>query len=172
MALQDILGKLTTAFTEVEKAGNSFSETDFFKKPDTGKWSAGENIQHLFLSVKPLVGLFGKPELMLQFGKRNRPSLDYNGVVDLYIEKLNSPSAVAVVTRNTVAGISATQQQEMENLHAIHTKFLERAATLSDEVLDEYQIPHPLMGLLTPREFLYFTHYHTLHHTKTILDLK
>ena len=67
--LQETTDKLTDAFTEVEKVGNSFSEVQFFQRPPGGKWSAAEHVQHLFVSAKPLVGLFGKPELMLQFGK-------------------------------------------------------------------------------------------------------
>jgi hypothetical protein len=49
---------------------------------------------------------------------------------------------------------------------------MERAAQLSDTILDEYQIPHPLLGMLTVREFLFFTDYHTGYHTQTMLNLK
>ncbi|HWB63447.1 MAG TPA: DinB family protein [Chitinophagales bacterium] len=169
MTQPEILHDLAAAFADVEKIGNNFPEAQFFKRPDNGKWSAGENIQHLFLSVKPLVGLFGKPQIMEQFGKRNRPGMGYNEIVNRYHEKLKNFSSSGIV--NTVDGISDTQAAQMENLHSIHQKFLERAATLPEEVLDDYQIPHPLLGLLTPREFLHFTRYHTLHHAGVVLGL-
>ena len=171
MSLQETLDKLTLAFAAAEKTGNSFSEEQFFKRPADGKWSAAEHMQHLFVSVKPLVGLFGKPEIMLQFVKRSRPSMNYDEVVDYYLKTLNSPVAAPVVSRNNVEGLSATQAEQIANQHSIHAKFIERAAGLPDEVLDEYQAPHPLLGLLTVREWLYFTHYHTLHHTKTMKGL-
>lgn len=171
MTLLETLDKLSAAFAEVEKTGNGFSEAEFFKRPESGKWSAAEHVQHLFVSAKPLVGLFGKPELMLQFGKCTRPAMNYDQVVDLYHEKLSSPAAIPVVSRNNVEGLSPTQLEQMDNLHAIHAKFLDRAATLPNAILDEYQIPHPLMGLLTVREFIFFTHYHTLHHKKTMIGL-
>jgi len=57
------------------------------------------------------------------------------------------------------------------NFHTINEKFLERTALLSENNLDNYQIPHPLIGLLTCREFLYFTHYHTMHHFNTIKNV-
>ena len=36
----------------------------------------------------------------------------------------------------------------------------------SEDDLDLYVIPHPLMGKLTFREILYFTIYHVKHHKK------
>ena len=63
--LQETTDKLTDAFAETENAGNSFSDEQFFKRPETGKWSTAEHMQHLFVSAKPLVGLFGKPDLRL-----------------------------------------------------------------------------------------------------------
>ena len=170
MTQQEITEKLRAAFAEVEKTGNSFSEEHFFQKPATDKWSAGENIQHLFVSVKPLVGLFGKPELMLQqWGKANRASMSYETLVEAYLEKLRqggvAPAAFA-------PEVLATQAEQMENLHSINSKFLERASQLTEEVLETCQIPHPLLGLLTVKEFLLFTIYHTGHHNETIKRLQ
>jgi hypothetical protein len=69
MAIQVFLDRLATAFADVEQTGSRFS-AEAFQRPATGQWSAAENMQHLFLSVRPLVGLFGKPELMEPFGRR------------------------------------------------------------------------------------------------------
>jgi hypothetical protein len=117
-----------------------------------------------------LVGLFGKPEMMLQFGKRSRATMSYAELEAFYNAKLNSPDIKRIV--NNVEGLSPTRDEQMQNLHAINSKFLERSSILSDTILDDYQIPHPLLGLLTVREFLYFTHFHTLHHTKTMVGLR
>ncbi len=171
MTLQDNINNLSAAFSLTEKTGNTFSEEQFFKKPANGKWSAAEHVQHLFVSVKPLVGVFGKTEVMLQFGKLNRPGMNADEVVALYLEKLASPAAAPVVSRNSVEGLSATQAEQMENLRSIHAKFIERALSLPDDVLDEYQVPHPLMGMLSPREWLFFTAYHEGHHVKTMEGL-
>lgn len=169
--LQETTNKLADVFDETERVANTFTEQHFFKRPDTGKWSAAEHTQHLFVSIKPLVGLFGKPELMLQFGKPTRAPMHYDQVVALYHQMLSSPAAKAVVTQNKVDGLSATKAEQIANLHSLHQKFLERAAALSDTVLDEYQVPHPLIGLLTVREWLFFTHYHEGHHTNTMTGL-
>ena len=154
--LQETTDKLTDVFAETEKTANSFTEEQFFKRPGTGKWSAAEHVQHLFVSVKPLAGLFGKPELMLQFGKRNRAPMHYDEVIALYNQVLSSPAAAPVVSRNSVEGLSATKAEQLANLNSIHAKFIERAGTLSDTILDEYQAPHPLIGLLTARVVIFY----------------
>jgi len=38
----------------------------------------------------------------------------------------------------------------------------------TDEKLDNYLAPHPLLGKLTLRELIYFTIYHTEHHLAII----
>ena len=66
----------------------------------------------------------------------------------------------------------ASKQELVENLKGINSKFLVRISLLTGKELDTFQVPHPLIGLLTCREFLYFTHYHTLRHCETIKKLQ
>jgi hypothetical protein len=43
----------------------------------------------------------------------------------------------------------------------------------SEAQLDEYVLPHPILGKLTIREMLYFTIYHaTHHHLATLKNLE
>jgi hypothetical protein len=39
-----------------------------------------------------------------------------------------------------------------------------------ERALDRHLLPHPLMGLLTIREMLAFTVYHTAHHLRRVAD--
>ncbi|MDB5283548.1 MAG: DinB family protein [Bacteroidota bacterium] len=170
MTQKEMIEKLALIFREVEKTGDTFSEEKFFQRPSSGKWSAAENVQHLFLSAKPLVSLFGKPELMLQqWGRNDRPSKDYDGIVSLYLEKIGK--VVVTTTAFSPVEISGNQAEQMNNLKSIHSKFIERASQLPEADLEIYQVPHPLLGLLTAKEFLYFTHYHTGHHNETMKRL-
>ena len=171
MTQQQIIEQLRFIFSEVEKNCTLFTEEIFFKRPPNVKWSASENIHHLFLSAKPLVGLFGKPDFIKQqWGESNRPSINYDQVVSIYLEKIGNLGAA--VPAYVPDGLCTTQTEQLANLHSIHSKFIERASILTEDVLDTYQIPHPLIGLLTVREFLYFTHYHTQRHNNTILKLR
>jgi hypothetical protein len=170
MTQKKIIEKLHSAFAEVEKTAQHFPEATFFQPPSTGKWSAAENVDHLFLSVKPLVGLFGKPEVMLErWGSSNRPSQTYEQVVAIYLEKVGSVGVNAFIT--DPENRSTSKQELIENLKGINNKFLVRSSLFTELELDHYQVPHPLIGLLTCREFLYFTHYHTLRHCETIRKL-
>lgn len=159
MTQKKIIEKLHLAFADVDNIAHQFPEDNFFQRPANGKWSAAENVEHLFLSVMPLAGLFCNPALMLEkWGKSERISEDYDKVVAIYQEKIGT-------IRGAVPGfipeaIVASRQELIQNLKAVNTKFLLRASLFTEEELDIFQVPHPLIGLLTCREFLYFTHYH------------
>src|SRR6218665_3924528 len=55
-----------------------------------GKWTAGQQLDHIRLSVKPLMPAFILPKFVpkLLFGKANRPSKTYGGLVEKYKSKL------------------------------------------------------------------------------------
>jgi hypothetical protein len=172
MTKAEAIQKLSEAFFAIEALINSIPQEQFFQKPANGKWSVAENVEHLFLSVQPLVGLFGKKEMMLaNWGRSEHASKTFDELTEIYLERLSKlPSGVAFgpVAPVTVAG---TKEEVTGNLQAIHKKFTERTDALTEEELDSYQVPHPLLGLLTCREFVYFTAYHTQHHQKAILNI-
>ncbi len=170
MTQKKIIEQLHLAFSDVENTARQFSVSMFFQKPVTGKWSAAENVEHLILSVKPLAGLFSKPETMVEkWGKTTRPQRNYDKVVAAYLEKVGDVGAgfPDFMPRNAMS----TKQERIDDLNAINNKFLARASLLTEPELDTYQVPHPLIGMLTCREFLYFTHYHTIRHCGTMKQL-
>ena len=146
------------------KYTESLSDADF-EATLPQKWSAGQQIEHIQLAVKPLNLAFWLPRfaLKLNFGTANRPSRTYEALVEKYNQKLASggrasrpfvPKLVALSRRNAVL------QSYQKTIH----KFLKRVATLNESDLDVYVIPHPLLGKLTLREMLYFTLHHVQHH--------
>jgi len=172
MTTAEIITKLQQAFAELENTAETIPEAFFFQPPTDGKWSVADNLEHLFLSVKPLAGLFGKTALMqANWGRNEKGSRSYETLVAIYLDKLKT----AAVTNNPFGPLqkqeAPSKEKLLSSLHSIHQLFVERAALLSEEELDGLQAPHPLLGLLTCREFLYFTHYHTSHHLKTIISL-
>ncbi len=56
----------------------------------------------------------------------------------------------------------------MKKLQGLVQKLCKRMNKYSEEELDKYILPHPLMGKVTLREMLYFTIYHVQHHEKQI----
>jgi len=61
-----------------------------FEATPNGKWSAGQNLDHLIRAIKPLQLAYGLPKIALRimFGKTNRPSKTYDELVTKYKTKL------------------------------------------------------------------------------------
>ncbi|MFM2267357.1 MAG: hypothetical protein RL757_798 [Bacteroidota bacterium] len=144
----------------------SLSDSDF-EAALPKKWSAGQQMEHIQLAVKPLNLAFWLPKFMLKmnFGTANRPSRTYEALVERYNQKLANggratrpfvPKSVTLSRRNAVlTSYEKTIQQ-----------FLKRVSKLNESDLDVYIIPHPLLGKLTLREMLYFTLHHVQHHAQ------
>ena len=58
------------------------------------------------------------------------------------------------------------------NLAAVTKELTDVSEQLSEEQLDSVQMPHPLLGLLTAREWLQFVASHTNHHFRIVEKLK
>ncbi len=162
MEKQAILNHLQSEVEALMQHVENVSEEHFFQQPNPEKWSIGQNIQHLIKSSKPLVSLFGNPELMHQWAKSKRTSQSYEDIKTMYINALQTPPPMLLSYRHIDTEGSKAEMLDVYN--SVTMKLLERAALVSEADLDSYQIPHPLLGLLTACEFLHFTAYHTRHH--------
>lgn len=147
---------------------NSLPEADFLYAPP-GKWSSGQQLDHVRRSVRPLVLALRLPKgiLRLLFGTANRPSKSYEELVQKYQSKLEQavtppapfrPDVIAFQGRNTVQTALQTTVRSVINA-------LEH---WSEEDLDRYILPHPLLGKITVREMMYFTIYHAQHHENLV----
>lgn len=142
-----------------EQQGHAFTDTP------QGKWSVGQNLEHLIKSLAPVNLALALPRftLRLLFGKPNRASQTYLEVVDRYRQKLAAggkasgrfiPSPITLAKKNKkLLAINREKEIMIRRVHA-----------WSEQELDQYLLPHPLMGKLTMREMLYFSVYHIQHH--------
>jgi len=150
MTKQEIIQKLSEGFIIVETTINQSHNDNMFQQKDN-KWSAAQNVQHLILSIKPLNLAFTLPNFaLLFFGKLNRNPRNYDEIVT---PKKELP----------------TKEDLIGEFKTVNEIFLKKINDFTEEDLDKYLLPHPLLGKLTLREMLYFTIYHTLHHHKAIL---
>ena len=143
---------------------NQTSEV-FYAKPAADVWSVAENVQHLILSVQPLARIFGAPKsyFIEKWGKAPHSSRAYEQMVEIYDAALGG-GGVATGAFVPLA-TTPSKEQLLTDFVQIHQTLLQLVeANWSEEELDEYPIPHPLLGLITAREMLYFTAYHLLHH--------
>jgi DinB superfamily len=169
MNKSEILQKLAEGFSIVDDTLRNADEVVFYTRKDN-KWSIAENCKHLSLSVKPLNMAFSMPNFaLLFFGNLNRPARNYEEMKDKYYQKL---AEGAVATPQFVPEKISVENNKIElidELKKINDSFLKKVDDFTEEDLDKYLIPHPVLGKLTIREMLYFTICHTLHHHKAIL---
>ena len=87
--------EIISALVEKHKTFAAFFDTldkDQFENSVSNKWSPGEQLEHILLSVKPLEkGLSSAPKLVLKlsFGTSKNGSRSYQEVIDLYHDKLS-----------------------------------------------------------------------------------
>lgn len=137
------------------------------QQSNSHQWSPAQQLEHIYLSVRPVLLAFQLPRFIprLLFGTANKPSRSFDELVNDYRVKLQqggkSPSTF--VPGNTVNSLKRRLQLEksIDRLCRITDR-------LSEEELDNYLLPHPLLGKLTMREMLYFTIYHVTHHHQQV----
>jgi uncharacterized damage-inducible protein DinB len=130
-----------------------------------GKWSAGQQLNHVYLTLVPFTKVLQSKEYVLQkFGKISRPTWGIETVKENYFKtSLKAPPQF----------LPEPTSIDMKELIAI--KIEEAVATIqylldqfSEDELDTLVLPHPLLGLLTIREMFYLMSYHPIHHLKQI----
>lgn len=142
----------------------SLSKENYHLKPNE-KWSAGEHLAHLVLSVRPLIAAMqlDKTEMQTKFGSAEQVMRSYEDMRALYFEKLTlggkAPKRFDPAFHEQVNRTELCEQltKDIENLCQCIENF-------SEEELDQMALPHPLLGKLSLREMLYNTIYHGQHH--------
>ena len=131
------------------------------------RWNPAQQLEHIYLSFRPVLLAFQLPRFIprLLFGVAKRKSRDYDTLVRDYQTKLQqggkSPSTYEPATEvNSLKRLLQLEKSVDRLCHIIDR--------LTEEELDRYLLPHPLLGKLTMREMLYFTIYHVSHHHRQV----
>jgi hypothetical protein len=136
------------------------------------KWTPGQQLLHLYLSVKPLKNGFGLPRFVvrLMFGKATQPSRTYPDLVMHYQKKLadGGKSSAPFSPKAVDFGKKTEICHKIEETIADISK---KIATFDETDLDRLRLPHPLLGKITMREMLYFTMYHVNHHKSACIEM-
>jgi len=135
------------------------------------KWNAGQHLDHIIKSVSVLTKALSIPRFILKskFGVANRASGTPDVLIEKYLEKLKT--AKPTPSRFQPVIISFTQKEKaIKKLKKQVDKLCKRAMKFSEDNLDVYILPHPLLGKLTLRELLHFTSYHVEHHHELITE--
>lgn len=157
-------------FSEEELKARHQPESWFVTSPAPGKWTPGQHLDHLIKSVEPLNLAFGwAPRFYLrwQYGTPNRVGRSFDEIVRKYSEKL--------LTKNPVNNPFSSEKVEaierarlLQRFDNQHVKLTENLKSWSENDLDSYLLPHPLLGKVTLREMLFFTVHHIAHHRQIV----
>lgn len=142
-----------------------------FEIAPSNKWSAGQQVDHLIKSVRPINWVLYVPHsiIKLVFGKMNREPRTYEVLFKKYHDKLamggtaSRPFVPAIMPFSKREKLIIRYQTQLKTL-------LRHLETLSDKDLDTIVLPHPLLGKVCLREMMYFTIFHTEHHLKSIQE--
>ncbi|MBC7847795.1 MAG: DinB family protein [Flavobacterium sp.] len=141
---------------------NSMTDEQFTYS-NNGKWTAGQQFHHVYLVISLFPKILSSKEFILQkFGKINRPTWNYDTVIENYF-KTSRQSPQQFLPEN----ISPLQK-------TVITIDIQEALQTIQKLLDEYTeteldtlvIPNPLLGNLTIRETFLLMSYHATHHLK------
>ena len=138
-----------------------------------GKWSVSQNVEHINIALIRLGNYLALPKLSIEsnFGLSERTSTNYvkifkvfrntfeNGIktTDDFVPKINLETSIIELV-----------DQGKNSLDV----FISNLRNWTEEELDLYNCPHPVLGKITVREILYFTIYHVQHHNETINKIK
>jgi uncharacterized damage-inducible protein DinB len=170
MNKETIKKELTEKHKEFVDYIDSLSDNDFLNTKNNQKWSAGQHLEHIYLSVRPvnLALLFPKIFIRLLYGKPSN-TRTYKHLVNDYQKVLkNGGKAGALYIPKSVS--ISKKQNLINNLTKLVVVLNRKIDKLSEADLDTHILPHPLIGKTTIREMLYFTIYHVQHHQKAIKE--
>jgi hypothetical protein len=171
MSIQDKQEIVEALNREVNSFNNYISalSKDQFEATPESKWSAGQNLDHLIKSIKPLQLAYSLPKFILKmmFGKANRPSKTYDELVLKYKAKLAAGGRASGPF--IPPPISFDKKDVLLKKYEGHKKsIIKKIEKQSEGDLDNYILPHPLLGKITLREMLFFTVHHNVHHLELL----
>lgn len=142
-----------------------------FNYAPAGKWNAGQQLLHVYKSLSPLTRALALPKLLpaLVVGKAKQASRSDEAVVALYLDAL-AKGGVAPPAFVPAPVLFADRQALEGKLQANLAQLEKNLAHYTEQDLDTYRLPHPLIGKLSVREMLYFTLYHCRHHHQVALE--
>jgi uncharacterized damage-inducible protein DinB len=133
-----------------------------------GKWTAGQQLSHIYLCLKPIAQALASKEFIAQkFGTIDREVMEYSEVISSYKSALEKGGVAPA--RFLPELVTADQKHQLvvdlqELLHVIQIEW----AAYSEEELNSLVLPHPLLGSLTISEMFCLMAYHATHHQRQI----
>jgi hypothetical protein len=165
----ELIRALKDSSQRAERWFREIPAIDFFTR--LGEvWSPSDNVDHLIKAVKPITLALKLPKITLQamFGKPEKPSMTYEELCRRYREEIakGAKASGRYLPKQETPGENAEEKKNeyLAQWSAVSAEFASVVEKWDEYELNQYQLPHPLIGKLTVREMIYFTIYHNLRH--------
>ncbi len=134
-----------------------------------GKWSVCQNVEHINITLLRVSNYLALPKSSIEtnFGLSERVSTSNERIIKVFRNALENGAKATdsfIPELNLLADIKELVGQGNDLLKV----FISNLKNWSEEDLETYNCPHPVLGKITVREILYFTIYHVQHHTETL----
>lgn len=173
MNKQQIIEQLRENHQKFVEFIGSLSESDFMFMHEN-KWTAGQQLDHIVRGVSPVKMALILPNFIpkILFGKADRDSMSYDDLVKRYQTKLAEGGRAT--GRFIPEEVLFDRRKALKDkLLSVVDRLCKNLESFDESQLDEFYLPHPILGKLTLREMLYFTIYHVEHHHKnTVKNLE
>ncbi len=134
-----------------------------------GKWSVAQNVEHINIALLRVSNYLALPKSSIQtnFGLSERASTCHKTAIKLFKRALKNGvkamnSFIPELNLNTNIEVLVGEGKDLL------AAFISNLQNWSEQELEAYNCPHPVLGKITVREILYFTIYHVQHHTETL----
>jgi hypothetical protein len=170
MTHSEIQLQLLNAHRKFGEAIAHLTDDQFMSAP-AGKWTPGQHLEHICISVYQTSRAFKFPKFVVRllFGKANRPSKSYDALIQKYKDKIAAGGVATGVFVPKSVPLSR-KAELLKTLDQLVPQMVKRLQKYNDQQLDLYLLPHPLLGKVTLREMLYFTIYHVQHHKQLTMN--
>lgn len=139
-------------------------DDEAFSRSTHGKWTAGQQLSHVYLCLQPISQALGSKEYILQkFGKLDRKSMDYEKIILMYTTALEKGGKAPERFVPEIVNTSDRIQLSID-FNELLLKLNSQLAEYSKDELNSLILPHPLLGNLCISELIYLMTYHATHH--------
>jgi uncharacterized damage-inducible protein DinB len=167
-SLKDSNQRVITWFTEIP--------AEFFFTRHGAVWSASDNVDHLIKAHKPLAKALKLPKITLRamFGKSERASMTYEALCQIYRDEIargaQASGSYLPNQENPDSNAETKKKELLDQFSKASAELVSIAEKWTERELDDYLLPHPILGKLPIREMLFFTIYHNLRHASQAGD--
>jgi hypothetical protein len=142
---------------------NSLLPAEFLHRRQ-GKWTAGQQLSHLYLCLVPLDKVLSSKDFIREkFGTLKHAGRTYDKVIADYKNALLLGGKAP--DRFVPAEVTAADKDKLlDELRKIVESIANKLLHFSDEEFDNLVLPHPLLGSMSIWEMFCLMTYHVTHH--------